>query len=278
MDYIELKVKVEPLEMGRDILIAQLSQINFESFVENNEGFLAYIQEELFNEDKLKEISTLSNPIFDIHYKIEKIEDQNWNKTWEENFDPIEVEGECYIRAPFHDKKEAVKYDIVIDPKMSFGTGHHETTYLMVKRLLSLDVAGLKVLDMGCGTAVLAILAKLKKANYIEAIDIDEWAFNNSIENIRNNNCDEIVIKKGGAELLSKNSFDIVLANINRNILLNDMSHYVNSLNKGGELLLSGFFKSDVDILTQEAVKNNLSLTFTESKNDWTILHFTKND
>lgn len=278
MDYIELKVKVEPLEMGRDILIAQLSQINFESFVENNEGFLAYIQEELFNEDKLKEISTLSNPNFDIHYKIEKIEDQNWNKTWEENFDPIEVEGECYIRAPFHGKKEAVKYDIVIDPKMSFGTGHHETTYLMVKRLLLLDVAGLRVLDMGCGTAVLAILAKLKKANYIEAIDIDEWAFNNSIENIRNNNCDEIVIKKGGAELLSKNSFDIVLANINRNILLNDMSHYVNSLNKGGELLLSGFFKSDVDILTQEAVKNNLSLTFTESKNDWTILHFTKND
>lgn len=278
MDYIELKVKVEPLEMGRDILIAQLSQINFESFVENNEGFLAYIQEELFNEDKLKEISTLSNPNFDIHYKIEKIEDQNWNKTWEENFDPIEVEGECYIRAPFHDKKEAVKYDIVIDPKMSFGTGHHETTYLMVKRLLSLDVAGLKVLDMGCGTAVLAILAKLKKANYIEAIDIDEWAYNNSIENIRNNNCDEIVVKKGGAELLSKNSFDIVLANINRNILLNDISHYVNSLNKGGELLLSGFFKSDVDILTQEAVKNNLSLTFTESKNDWTILHFTKND
>ena len=131
---------------------------------------------------------------------------------------------------------------------------------------------------MGCGTAVLAILAKLKKANYIEAIDIDEWAYNNSIENIRNNNCDEIVVKKGGAELLSKNSFDIVLANINRNILLNDMIHYVNSLNKRGELLLSGFFKSDVDILTQEAVKNNLSLTFTESKNDWTILHFTKND
>lgn len=276
MDYIELLVKVEPLEIGRDVLIAQLSQINFESFVENEDGFLAYIQLDLFSETELNQIPLLNNKDFKVFFTTKKIADQNWNKAWEDNFEPINVENQCYIRAPFHKKLDNVTYDIVIDPKMSFGTGHHETTYLMVKRLLVMNLEGKSILDMGCGTAILAILAKLKKAGYTEAIDVDEWAYNNSIENIRNNNCDDILVKKGGAELLGENMFDIVLANINRNILLNDMAAYANSLHKAGQLLLSGFFKSDVDILIQEATKNKLSLTFSESKNDWTILHLIK--
>lgn len=276
MDYIELKFKVEPLEVGRDILVAQLAEIEFESFVDLEDGFLAYIQKECFNSELIEELAILKNIDFKIDYQINYIEDQNWNETWEENFEPIDVEGQCYIRAPFHKKQLGFKYDIVIDPKMSFGTGHHETTYLMVKRLLNIPLDDKKVLDMGCGTAVLAILAKKKGASYVEAIDIDEWAYNNSIENIRNNNCEEIIVKKGGADLLGDNNFDIILANINRNILLNDIKSYVNCLNKGGDLLLSGFFKTDVDILMQEASKNKLTLAFTESKNDWTLLHLIK--
>ena len=159
---------------------------------------------------------------------------------------------------------------------MSFGTGHHETTYLMIKRLLALDVTNKKVLDMGCGTGVLAILAKMKNAKYIEAIDIDEWAYNNTIENIRNNNCKEIVVKQGGAELLKDNKFDVILANINRNILLKDMSKYAKSLSTNGDLLLSGFFNVDRNLLLEEAAKLGLKNSYTEEKKDWLMIHLIK--
>ncbi len=276
MDYIELDAVVKPIEIGREVFVAQLSEVGFESFVDTETGVKAYIQANDFNENLLKDLWILKNDEFEISYLIKNIEDQNWNKTWEENFEPIDVEGACYIRAPFHEKDEKYEYDIVIDPKMSFGTGHHATTYLMTKQILELNIKGKKVLDMGCGTAVLAILAKLKGASYIEAIDIEEWAYNNSLENIRNNNCDDIIVRFGGAELLGNENFDIVFANINRNILLADMHSYANNLIDNGVLLLSGFFRSDVDILLDEAAKNSLSLTFSESKNDWTVLQFIK--
>lgn len=276
MDYIEFDAVIEPIEMGREILVAQLSEIGFESFVDTEKGLKAYIQVGDFNKDLLEDLWILKNDEFEISYLTKNIEDQNWNKTWEENFEPIDVEGTCYIRAPFHEKKEKFEYDIVIDPKMSFGTGHHATTYLMTKQILSIDMKGKKVLDMGCGTAVLAILAKLKGATYVEGIDIDEWAYNNSLENIRNNNCEDIIVKLGGAELLGNEKFDIVFANINRNILLADMHLYANNIVANGSLLLSGFFKSDLDIIVEEATKNSLSLTFSESKNDWTVLQFIK--
>ncbi|MDF1672460.1 MAG: 50S ribosomal protein L11 methyltransferase [Vicingaceae bacterium] len=276
MDYIELDAVVKPIEIGREVLVAQLSEIGFESFVDKDNGVKAYIQSDDFNENLLQDLWILKNDEFEISYLIKNIEDQNWNKAWEENFEPIDVEGACHIRAPFHNKNESFKYDIIIDPKMSFGTGHHATTYLMAKQILLLDIKGKKVLDMGCGTAVLAILAKQKGATYVEAIDIEEWAYNNSLENIRNNNCDDIIVRFGGAELLGNEKFDIVFANINRNILLTDMHLYANNLIDKGVLLLSGFFRSDVDILVDEAAKNSLSLTFSESKNDWTILQFIK--
>jgi ribosomal protein L11 methyltransferase len=277
MDYIEFTAEITPLEIGRDILIAQLGEIGFESFVENENGVQAYIQKDKYKEVLIGEMSIISNSDFKITATTKIIEDENWNAEWEKNFELINVENQCVIRAPFHQKLDGVDYDIVIDPKMSFGTGHHETTYLMIKRLLALDLAAKKVLDMGCGTGVLAILAKMKNAATIEAIDIDEWAYNNALENIGNNNCEGIVVKLGGAEKIESN-FDVLIANINRNILLNDMSKYVDAMLSGGSLLLSGFFSSDIEMLLASTSNLGLELVFTESKNDWIILHLVKND
>jgi len=277
MDYIEFTAEITPLEIGRDILIAQLGEIGFESFVENENGVQAYIQKDKYKEFLIGEMSIISNSDFKISSTTKIIEDENWNAEWEKNFELINVENQCVIRAPFHQKLDGVDYDIVIDPKMSFGTGHHETTYLMIKRLLALDLAAKKVLDMGCGTGVLAILAKMKNAATIEAIDIDEWAYNNALENIGNNNCEGIVVKLGGAEKIESN-FDVLIANINRNILLNDMSKYVDAMLSGGSLLLSGFFSSDIEMLLASTSNLGLELVFTESKNDWIILHLVKND
>lgn len=276
MDYTEVTAKIKPLEVGREILIAELSSIGFESFVETENGLQAYIKHDEFAPNSIDSLVIMDNPMFDIQIEVKQIEDQNWNKEWEKNFQPINVEDICYIRAPFHKKKEGIQYDIVIDPKMSFGTGHHETTFLMVKKMLTMDLKGQSVLDMGCGTGVLAILAKKKNSAYTEAIDIDEWAYNNTLENIRNNNCEEIIVKMGGADLLGETKYDVVLANINRNILLNDMSNYVSNMVDTGDILFSGFFSSDVELLVQEAQKNGLLLKDQESLNDWTLLHFTK--
>tara|TARA_B100000809_G_C15139770_1_gene532567 strand:- start:7436 stop:8269 length:834 start_codon:yes stop_codon:yes gene_type:complete len=276
MEYIEFKASVEPLEVGRDILIAELSEIGFESFVETEDGVDAYIQQPLFDATSIDEIGLLNNADFKVSYSTKTIADQNWNAEWEKNFELINVENECIIRAPFHEKNESVEFDIVIDPKMSFGTGHHETTYLMIKRLLALSLEGKSLMDMGCGTGVLAILSQLKKAEYVEAIDIDEWAYNNTLENIRNNNCNEITVEMGGVEKISETMFDVFIANINRNILLNDMEKYVSVIKNGGSLLLSGFFSSDKEMLLEAATSLNMELNYSESKNDWTMLHLIK--
>ncbi|PJA10002.1 MAG: 50S ribosomal protein L11 methyltransferase [Flavobacteriales bacterium CG_4_10_14_0_2_um_filter_32_8] len=276
MDYIEFSATIVPLEVGRDILVAELSEIGYESFVETEQGLEAYIQSSFFNDNDIKKLRIIKNSEFSITYSTKTIKDQNWNETWEKSFTPIHVENRCYIRANFHKKITNIEFDIIIDPKMSFGTGHHETTYLMIKRLLEIDVTNKKVLDMGCGTGVLAILAQLKKAQYVEAIDIDEWAYQNTLENIRNNNCMEIVVKQGGAELLIDTNFDAILANINRNILLNDMNKYANVLSKGGNLLLSGFFNVDKNLLLAEASKLGLELTYCEEKKEWLMLHLIK--
>jgi len=275
MEYVQFKAEISPLELGRDILIAQLAELGFESFVENKTGIEAYIQKNEFKPELLDAIGIVSSPDFNLSYTTAIIADQNWNAEWEKNFELINVEDQCVIRAPFHNKIVGVEYDIVIDPKMSFGTGHHETTYLMIKRLLELDLEGKNVLDMGCGTGVLAILAKMKKARAVQAIDIDEWAYNNSLENIRNNNCKDIIVKMGGAEKI-EGVYDIIIANINRNILVKDMERYVKALQEGGSLLLSGFFSSDKEIILESTLKLGLELLFAESRNDWTMLHLLK--
>ena len=276
MDYIELDLKITPLEPGRDIVMAQLSEVGFESFVDNDKGLLAYVQKGLFDEKLLKQINIFKQPDFTINYHTKIIEDQNWNEVWEKSFDPINVEGKCYIRAPFHQKEDDIEYDIVIEPKMSFGTGHHETTYLMVKRVLGMDVQNKEILDMGCGTGILAILAKLKKAVHVLAVDVDEWAFHNTIENIERNDNLQIDVQLGGVETISNYQFDIIMANINRNILLQDMRSYAQSLNQKGDLLLSGFFLADKKVLIEEVSKHQLELVYEESNNDWTLLHLVK--
>lgn len=261
--YIGYDFKVRPLQPGTEILIAELGYAGFESFVETEEGVTAYIQKDDWNEHILKDINILDSDEFKIEYTFSEIEQINWNSEWEKNFDPIEVDGKCTVRAPFHPNKN-FEYEIVIEPKMSFGTGHHETTFMMLQFILENDFKGKSVLDMGCGTAVLAILAEMRGASILDAIDIDEWCFENSLENIQRNDCENISVFLGDASLLEGKEYDVIIANINRNILLNDMDAYRKCLDKGGELYLSGFYNEDLLIISETC--NNLGFTFVENK------------
>lgn len=275
--YVAYHFKVEPKNPGADILLAELAELPFDSFVETEEGLSAYIQAHDRTEDLLNEIYILTNPEFKISYKTEEIEQVNWNEEWEKNFEPINVDDLCYVRAPFHEPKN-VPYEIVIEPKMSFGTGHHETTFMMMKHLLNLNVDGLTVLDMGCGTAILAILASMKGAKRIDAIDIDNWCYLNSIENTERNNINNIAVYEGDAALLADktNKYDLIIANINRNILLNDMQAYARTLKTGGIILFSGFYTEDTEAIEQQANKHSLFLQAQLERNNWASLKFIK--
>jgi ribosomal protein L11 methyltransferase len=266
---------VSPKEPATEILIAELGEVGFESFVENEEGVSAYIQEDDWNEAILEDIQILKSEEFQISYEEEVIEQVNWNSEWEKNFNPIQVDDLVSIRAPFHDNPN-LKYDIVIEPKMSFGTGHHETTHMMIQQLIEMDLNNKKVLDMGCGTGILAIFAEMKGANPIDAIDIDNWCYINTIENVARNNCNFITAYEGDATLLIDKSYDVIIANINRNILLNDMEAYMNCLNKGGAILFSGFYKEDIPIIDAEVSKYGLTLDKTFERNNWVSLRYVK--
>lgn len=276
MNYTQIIISVEPLIIGREILIAEMAELGFESFVDNESGFEAYIPENDFKLNEFESIPLFSNKEFAIAYQINSIEQQNWNQQWEESFEPIEVENRLLIRAPFHQAPPNNVLDIIIEPKMSFGTGHHETTYLIAKRLLDLPLENKSVLDMGCGTGILAILAKKKNCGNVLAIDNDEWAYTNSLENCQRNHVDiEVVL--GDANNIKNNKFDVIIANINRNILLKDMHFYATALNKNGLLLLSGFFMVDKNILMEEAHQLGLTLHFEATKNEWAMLELIKN-
>ncbi|HRB71816.1 MAG TPA: 50S ribosomal protein L11 methyltransferase [Flavobacterium sp.] len=272
-NYIGYHFSVEPKELGSEILIAELGETAFESFIETENGLSAYVQKELWNENILDDIQILHSEEFTISYTIEEIEQVNWNEEWEKNFEPIDIDGICQIRAPFHEKNDA-QYDIVIEPKMSFGTGHHETTFMMAQHLLETDVTGMKTLDMGCGTAILAILAEMRGAQPIDAIDIDNWCYLNSIENAERNNCKHITVYEGDASLLVDQQYDLIIANINRNILLNDMQAYVDRLNKGGILLLSGFYEEDIPFIDASCTEKGLTYVKKFQKNNWVSLKY----
>ncbi len=271
--YLGYHFTVEPKELGSEILVAELGEKPFESFVETDFGIVAYIRKELWSVDVLDDIYILKSPEFTVSYKVEEIEQVNWNEEWEKNFEPIDVDGKCHVRAPFHPKTNA-EFDIVIEPKMSFGTGHHETTHMMIQHLLELDLYDKKTLDMGCGTAILAILAEMKGAKPIDAIDIDNWCYLNSIENAERNGCTNIEVFEGDASLLDGKKYDVVIANINRNILLSDMSEYLKCLNKNGVLLLSGFYENDIEAINERC--ENLGLTYVSKKlrNNWASLKY----
>jgi ribosomal protein L11 methyltransferase len=273
--YIGYSFIVAPKEPATEILIAQLGFAGFESFVENEDGVTAYIQEDDWNSTMLDDIQILNSDEFEISYKEEVIEQTNWNSEWEKNFNPIQVDNLVSIRAPFHENPN-LKYDIVIEPKMSFGTGHHETTHMMVQQLLELDLTNKKVLDMGCGTGILAIFAEMKGAKPIDAIDIDNWCYLNSIENVERNNCSSICVFEGDASLLINKKYDVIIANINRNILLNDMQSYMNCLNDDGTILFSGFYHEDIPIIDAEVSKYGLKIDIIFERNNWVSLKYKK--
>ncbi len=272
MEYTEFDFTVIPPYPFTDILIEYLAEINFESFLETQEGVKAYIKSSDIQSFEIPKDVFPDDVI--ISYKKCIIPSENWNQTWENYFEHVVVENKCLIKASFHKELPSYPYEIIIDPKMSFGTAHHETTYMMIQLIMNQSISNKTVLDMGCGTAILSILASKMKAISILAIDIDEWAFNNSIENIKVNNCKNIQVIQGGAEILSLEKFDYVLANINRNILLSDIPSYVKCMRKGSILLLSGFYISDVEVINYLCESFNLFKTNQIEKNKWCALEY----
>lgn len=271
-------IQIEFLFPGTDvtsqaeILTALLSDFPFESFEETPTGIRGYIPKKLYNE---KEISAALNDLSEhisFRYQTSEIAEQNWNQLWESNYEPVMIDGQCFIRAPFHQPDPTARYNILIEPKMSFGTAHHETTSLMISFLLETPLEGQTVLDMGCGTGVLAILAAMRGAAGGEAIDNDTWAYENTVENLQRNTIKNIHALCGGKELLGATTFDIVLANINRNILLDQMAHYAKITSPQGLLFMSGFYEEDVAIIVETAAGLGYHFLEKKSKNNWVAL------
>ncbi|WP_425236189.1 50S ribosomal protein L11 methyltransferase [Ulvibacterium sp.] len=272
--YIEYTFKIHPLQPASEILIAELGELGFESFVETQEGVQAYLQKQDWKEDILDSVFILKNPYFKISYRPKEIEQENWNVTWERNFNPIQVDDLCTVRAPFHEKSNS-KYDIVIEPKMSFGTGHHETTHMMLQHILSYDFEGKSILDMGTGTGVLAILAEMKGAIDIDAIDIDHWCYLNALENVQRNDCHNIQVLEGDSSIIpQRKEYDIILANINRNILLKDIAVYANCLKPNGSLFLSGFYYDDIIVISAKCTGVGLKFEKNIEKNNWVAVKY----
>lgn len=280
MNYIEVKFICKPNnEVVEDVLSAMLADIGFESFVNTDEGVMAYVQEHIFNERSISQV--LENLPLDakITFTSNQIEDKDWNEEWEKNyFKPLIIDNKCIIQSSFHNEKTVCDYNIIIEPKMAFGTGHHQTTELVIREMLNFDFQGKQVLDMGCGTAILAILASMRGADPILAIDIDQWAYDNAKENTQLNNVDNIDIQIGGADLLLNKGdiFDVILANINRNILLSDICTYSAVLKKEGSLFMSGFYQEDISAITEECNKNGLTFVHSHTKDNWAVVLFVK--
>lgn len=276
MNYTKISFQLEPDNAeNREILVALLSDLAFESFDENDELVMGYIPGETFNPEEIHEIVSLLP--FSVHTENETIPDQNWNEVWEKNyFKPLLIGNRCLVRAPFHTEYEPAEFELVIEPKMAFGTGNHETTTLVAEQILNMDLSGKKVLDMGCGTGILGMLASLKGAKHITAIDIDSWAFDSTVENARLNNIDNLEAKMGDAGLLGNESYQIIFANIHKNVILNDLPVYEKVLQSGGKLYLSGFYKHDMPDVKEKAESLGLCETGFQEKNNWVVYSFEK--
>ena len=279
MDYYKITIEITPFEDWlRDLLVAQLGEIGFDSFVETDSGTEAFIQVNSFIETDFEFVLDSFQDDFSFSTKKELIKGQNWNEEWEKNyFKPLVIKNECVIRAPFHTDFPKVKYEIIIEPNMAFGTGNHETTSMMVETILENNMENRNVLDMGCGTGILGILASMKGAKKVTAIDIDEWSFNGSNENAALNNISNMTVKQGNADLLGNEKFDIILANIHKNVLLNDMAAYAKVLNPGGMLVMSGFYTEDIHDIKSVAESLGLKDNGFKIKNNWVAYIFRQN-
>jgi ribosomal protein L11 methyltransferase len=275
MFYTKLQVQCEV--DFRDILIAELAEIGFDTFQETDEGFEAYVEGEEFNHDELNAINTRYSELTSFTFAFDKIEKRNWNEDWEKSYEPIFVDDQCLIKAEFHKIEKKYPYEITITPKMSFGTGHHQTTYLMIRAQMTIDHKNKRVMDAGCGTAILSIMAFKLGASQVEAFDIDEWSVINGKENLEINKCPNINLQQGKiTEVNLQGKFEIILANINKNVLLDEMEIYASYLNEGGQLLLSGFYTHDIPDLLAEAGKHNLKETRRDEKETWASLLLNK--
>ena len=273
-NYFEARLTLNP--DFNEILMAELGQIGYESFVETNEGLSAYITETDFDLVQLQQVVDDYQHLTPITFAYEQLETKNWNEEWERNYQPIEVAGQIRVRASYHMPDPAFRNDIVIDPKMSFGTGHHETTTLVMEQQLSLDHHDKSVLDVGSGTGILAILAEMLGATQLTAFDIEEWAYLNAVENAELNGCKHITVFQGTIEDCPAGTYDIVLANINRNILLREIPIYVQFLKPGGTLMVSGFYEFDINDIIQKAEEVDLKVITKKTLNQWAVLRFEK--
>lgn len=278
MKYFEVTFTTQPCnETTNDVVSALAGEIGFESFVEWENGVQAYIQQNLFDEEALKEmVNEFPLPDTYITYTIQEAEDKDWNEEWEKNFfQPIVIGDRCCIHSTFHKDTPKTEYEILINPQMAFGTGHHETTSTIICELLDADLNGKNVLDMGCGTSILAILASMRGAKAVTAIDIDDWCVNNSRDNIALNNIHNIEVKWGDAALLEGHEpFDVIIANINRNILLADMSRYAACMHSGSELFMSGFYVEDIPAIQEKAESLGMTFLHHREKNNWAAVKF----
>ena len=275
MDFIELTVQA-PRELA-EILVAELGEVGFDTFEDNDAGFCAYTTEEAFDRNAVAEIMSRYEGLGELAFSDRIITRQNWNSEWEKNFQPLVIAGRVSVRAPFHLEPAGVDYDIEIMPRMSFGTGHHETTALMIENQLDLDHHGKRVLDMGCGTGILAIMAEKLGARQVLAVDVEPWTVENARDNAAENHCRTIECRLGGAETLADEApFDLILANINRNVLLEDMHAYARLLPSGNPILFSGFYEEDLPKITAEATRQGLRYERHRSLRGWVSAIFTK--
>ena len=277
MEYLKTSCNLQPdTGINREILVAELGNIGYESFTETPECLEAYISASDFSEEALSHLSSFDIPDFKVSFTFETIPDQNWNEVWEKNyFHPLVIAKRCVIRAPFHVNYPTAEYEIVIEPGMAFGTGNHETTSLMIYEILNQNLIGKTVLDMGCGTGILSILAAKKGAEKITGIDIDQRAINSSVENAAINKVSNLEIIKGGAEVIPAKKFDFIYANIHRNILLNDMHLYSKALEKNGELIMSGFYLADLEAIKDRAGELEMQFLRFSEIDKWVAAAFT---
>jgi ribosomal protein L11 methyltransferase len=256
-----------------EILMAEIAETGFDTFMENEKGFEAYTEQDKYDKQKLNEVKEKYGQFTPVVFYQDRIEKKNWNEEWEKNYEPIIVDDKCLIRASFHQPEKHYPYEVIITPKMSFGTGHHQTTHLMVKNQMDMDHKNKIVMDAGCGTAILAVMASKLGAMKVEAFDIDEWSVINGQENIDVNKCNNISIRQGKiSDLTFDDNFDIILANINKNILLVEMAQYAAYLKPGGLLLLSGFYEKDIPDLMEEAQRYALQFVRSDERENWAAL------